>query len=408
MKSFSSYLTSRNIATFILVLFCIQYIPIESREGVSYLKLAVSALCPFVLLIYSAKVSKMMIMFLIYYATIVISALLHPDTLRWSTVFFLATFIVTYLAFYNLVVIEEVFSKKYFRKILEGLILAYTIVLIIQQCFIIIGIRTFPLINLVQFLDRGIGANSLSYEPSSVAIILSFAMLSLIRIIELDYGRKLSFREIYTESKWPTVGFLWCMLSMGSGSAFIGLGILLCYFIRPRYYVSAILLIVIAYFAIMYIDFVPLQRARDSFLAFFTLDNKAVSEADGSAAARIIPMVNTLTKLDLTSFEGWFGHGVDYGLSKGLFSDIVMVGNIADYGFFGFIILQTIVYMGMIRKIFSIETLLWLGLGMATLANVPINWGAMMMFTAVRYFQIKNENECLDNNSKLQHKATVG
>lgn len=38
--------------------------------------------------------------------------------------------------------------------------------------------------------------------------------------------------------------------------------------------------------------------------------------ADGSAAARIIPVVNTLTKLDLSSWEGWLGHGVDYGLSK--------------------------------------------------------------------------------------------
>ena len=191
------------------------------------------------------------------------------------------------------------------------------------------------------------------------------------------------------------------MFSMGSGSAFIGLGILLCYFIRPRYYLSAILLITVAYFTIMYIEFVPLQRARDSFLAFLTLDNKAVAQADGSAAARIIPIVNTLTKLDLTSIDGWFGHGVDYGLSKGLFSNIVMIGNIADYGFFSFLILQIIVYTSMIRKIFSIETLLWLGLGMATLANVPINWGAMMMFTTVRYFQIQKENGCFDNHSEL-------
>lgn len=309
--------------------------------------------------------------------------------------------IVTFLAFYNLVVSEHVFTKSYYHRLLEKLILAYTIVLVIQQCFIIVGIRTFPLINLVQFLDRGIGANSLTYEPSSAAIILSFAMLSLIRMIELDYGRKLSAKEIFTESKWPTLGFLWCMFSMGSGSAFIGLGILLCYFIRPRYYLSAILLITVAYFTIMYIEFVPLQRARDSFLAFLTLDNKAVAQADGSAAARIIPIVNTLTKLDLTSIDGWFGHGVDYGLSKGLFSNIVMIGNIADYGFFSFLILQIIVYTSMIRKIFSIETLLWLGLGMATLANVPINWGAMMMFTTVRYFQIQKENGCFDNHSEL-------
>lgn len=401
MKPLLSYITPRNIASFILVFFCIQYIPLESRASISYFKLAVSALCPFIILIYSPKVGKNMLLFLTYYTTVIIAAVMHPASLRWSTVIFLATFIVTFLAFYNLVVFEHVFTKSYYRRLLEKLIIAYTIVLIIQQCFIVVGIRTFPLINLVQILDRGIGANSLTYEPSSAATILSFAMLSLIRMIELDYGRKLSVKEILAESKWPTLGFLWCMLTMGSGSAFIGLGILLCYFIRPRYYISAILLIAIAYFTILYIEFVPLQRARDSFLAFLTLDNKAVAQADGSAAARIIPIVNTLTKLDLTSLEGWFGYGVDYGLSKGLFSNIVMVGNIADYGFFSFLILQIIVYTSMIRKIFSIETFLWLGLGMATLANIPINWGTMMMFAAVRYFQMQNKNGCLDNHSEL-------
>ena len=342
-----------------------------------------------------------MLLFLMYYVMVIIAAIMHPESLRWSTVIFMATFIVTFQAFYNLVVFEQAFTKSFYRRLLERLILAYAIVLLIQQFFIIIGIRTFPLINLVQFLDRGIGANSLTYEPSSAAIILSFAMLSLIRMIELDYGRKLLAKEIFVESKWPTLGFLWCMLSMGSGSAFIGLGILLCYFIRPRYYLSTALLIVVAYIAITYIEFVPLQRARDSFFAFLTLDNKTVAQADGSAAARIIPIVNTLTKLDLTSIDGWFGHGVDYGLSKGLFSNIVMIGNIADYGFFSFIIMQIIVYTSMIRKIFSVETLLWFGLGMATLANVPINWGAMMMFTAVRYFQIQKENGCLDYHSEL-------
>lgn len=401
MRTLLSNVSLRNIASFILVLFCIQYIPIESRDSVSYLKLLVSALCPFILLIYSPKIGRTMMLFLIYYVTIIIVAVMHPASLRWSTIIFMATFIVTYLAFYNLVFFENAFTKNYFRHLIERLIVAYTIVLVIQQCFIIVGIRTFPLINLVQFLDRGIGANSLSYEPSSTAIILSFAMLSLIRMIELDYGHKLSVKEIFFESKWPTLGFLWCMLSMGSGSAFIGLGILLCYFIRPQYYLSTILLLIVMYLAITNIDFVPLQRARDSFEAFLTFDNQVVSEADGSAAARIIPMVNTLTNLDLTSFQGWFGHGVDYGLSKGLFSNIVMVGNIADYGFFSFLILQVIVYTSMIKKLFSIETLLWLGLGMATLANVPINWGAMMMFTAVRYFQVQKEYGCINNHREL-------
>ena len=63
----SDLVIGRNIAAFLLVLFCVQYIPIESRDGVSYLKLAVSLLCPFILLKYSFKVSKAMVYFFAYY-----------------------------------------------------------------------------------------------------------------------------------------------------------------------------------------------------------------------------------------------------------------------------------------------------------------------------------------------------
>lgn len=379
----------RNIAAFILVLFCIQYIPIESRDGVSYLKLAVSAFCPFIWLLCSPKLSKAFVLFGIYYLLVLFAAVFHPFSLRWSTVLFLASFILVYVTFYNLVVVERAFSKEFFIRLLKGLIIAYFITLLIQQACLLAGIRYFPLINLVQYLDRGIGANSLSYEPSTVAVILSFIFLSLLRMYELDYGRRLTIGEMFKEAKWPTIGFLWVMTTMGSGTAFIGLGILILYFIRlsPAYIVSTILILALAIVVINFVDFKPLNRAVDSFAAFLTLDNDIIYETDTSAAARIIGIVNMLTKLDLSSLEGWFGHGVDYGLSEREYGDKYMVGNIADYGFLSFIIMQVIVYSCMIKRFFSLETLMWCGLGLLTLGNVPVSWGAMMIFTVVRHFQ---------------------
>ena len=44
--------TLRNYTVFLLILFCIQYIPIESRAGVSWLKVAAMALTGFLLLKY--------------------------------------------------------------------------------------------------------------------------------------------------------------------------------------------------------------------------------------------------------------------------------------------------------------------------------------------------------------------
>lgn len=391
MKNIRSYITLRNIAAFILILFCIQYIPIESRGGVSYVKLAVSMFCPFIFILYSPKINRATILLSLYYVLVVFTAIFHPDTLRWSTLLYLLTFLVTYLAFYNLIVEEHVFSADYFIKLLKGLILAYFITLLIQQAFIIIGIKYFPLINLAQVLNRGIGANSLSYEPSTAAMVLAFSFLSLLRMLELRYGRKLSIKEIFVEAKWSTIGFLWSMLTMGSGTAFIALGILLLYFIKRRYALTGIPLLIIFYVCIQYIDFEPLNRAVVSFESFLTLDNTSISRADGSAAARIVPLANFLTKLDLTTVDGWFGHGVDYSLSKGLFSDQIMIGGIADYGFLSFVILQILVYTCMIKKIFSLETLMWVGISLATLQNEPFRWGVMMLFTVVRFFQTQDQ-----------------
>ena len=58
MKPVLSYFTTQNIAAFILILFCIQYIPIESRDGISYLKLGVSLICPFIFIVKSPQISK--------------------------------------------------------------------------------------------------------------------------------------------------------------------------------------------------------------------------------------------------------------------------------------------------------------------------------------------------------------
>lgn len=376
----------RAITTFILVLFCIQYIPLESRDGVSYLKVVTSFLCIFLLLKYPPKIDKTVLLFGVYYCLVSLAAISHPDTLRWSTVLFLLSFIIVYVSYYSLLEYHDAFDLNYFKLIIERLIIAYFIVLVIQQCCLLIGVRYLPLINLVQYLDRGLGANSLTYEPSSAAIILSFAYMSLIRLNELEIGHKVSIKELFNMSKWASIGFIWCMITMGSASAFLGLGIISLYFISKRQLFPTITLIIAIILIFYYVDFTPLNRLKASIEATLTLDNSKVMAADGSAAARIVPIVNTITKLDLLSWDGWFGHGVDYGLSKWIFSDRVMIGGIADYGLLSFIVMQMVVYSCMIRKFFSIETLLWFILGMGTLANVPINWGAMMLFTGVKYF----------------------
>ncbi len=390
MKPLLSHFTTKNIACFILVLFCIQYIPIESRASISYLKLAVSALCPFIFITLTPKITKALFWCVLYYCLVVFAAIMHPASLRWSTVLFLCSFLLTYITYYNLIVAEKAFDSDFFIRILKGLILAYFATLVIQQIFIIIGITTFAPINLVQVLDRGIGANSLSYEPSTAARILTVLFLALLRMYELKYARSLSFQEIYKEAKWPTISFLWCMLTMGSGTAFIALGIISLYFIRRQYAFIVIPLLVVFYALIPYIDFEPLQRAYKTFNAFLTLDADIVRKADGSAASRVVPLVNTITSLDLMKWDTWFGHGVDYSLKDGMFSDTVLIGGIGDYGLLSFITMQILVFKCAITKFFSLETLIWIALFNMSLTNVPYTWGAIMIFTTSFFLKEKS------------------
>lgn len=387
----------RNFAAFLLILFCIQYIPIESREGVSYVKVGASALSLFALLMYSFKVTKTMMLFIIYYVLVFTAAVMHPENLRWSSVLYLVSFLIMYVAYYNLISIEKVFSADFFIKLLKGLLTAYFITIVIQQIFLIVGIKTFPLINLVQVLDRGIGANSLSYEPSTAARIMGVVFLALLRMFELKYNRVLSLQEMFNEAKWPVIGFIWSMLTMGSGTAFVFLGILMLYFFKKEYIMSLLPILLILSAFVSQIDFIPLTRALNGVESFLSMDTNLAIETDKSAAVRIAPLINTFTKLDLFDFSTWFGHGVDAGVGWNVAERIQnrVVGSIYEYGLLSFIVMQIIVYSCVIKSFFSLESLIWIFLFGMSFANIPYTWGAMMLFTTVRYFQVQNQKGTL-------------
>lgn len=387
--------TLRNYAALLLVLFSIQYIPIESRDGVSLVKVAASVSSLFVLMFFSLKVTKAMLLFIAYYLLVLIAAVSHPATLRWSSVIYLGSFLVLYTAYYNLINVEQVFSLNFFIRLLKGLIMAYFIVLVIQQVFLLAGFSTMPLLNLHDLLDRGIGANSLSYEPSSAARIMGVAFLCLLRMFEVKYGRILSVSEIYHEAKWPVIGFLWSMLTMGSGTAYVILFILLLYFIKRKYIATLIPSLVVLAVLINYIDFKPLNRAIDAVDSFLSMDTELAKETDTSAATRINPLVNTFTKLDLSDSSVWFGHGVDYGTLTPEHKNNRFVGGIDDYGFVSFIVMQIFIFSCVIKRFFSLETIFWIFIFGFAFSNIPYTWGAMMMLGAVRYFQTQQQNGLL-------------
>ncbi|MCH5327241.1 MAG: hypothetical protein J1E29_08590, partial [Duncaniella sp.] len=89
--------TLHNLTLFLLVLMCIQYIPIESRAGVSPVKVFVMSFMPFVLLSHF-RVNKALMWGAIYILWLFITgAIIHPATFRASTVLYAGMFVITFI-----------------------------------------------------------------------------------------------------------------------------------------------------------------------------------------------------------------------------------------------------------------------------------------------------------------------
>lgn len=382
--------TLRNFTVFVLILFCIQYIPIESRAGVSMLKIGVSFLCLFFLLMRPPFVSKALIMLAIYFIVVFVCVSFYPQTFRWSTMLYLLSYIIVYLYVYDSVVCREMIDYETFMKFIIGLMYAYVIVLIMQQMLIIVGVRSFPLLNLTQFLDRGIGANSLSYEPSSAARIMAVLYLALIRMEELKQNKRITIQHLWENYRWPTLSFLWTMVTMGSGTAMIALLLTSLYFINIKQIIVAMGVVLVLSLAVKYIEFKPLQRVSATISAVMTGDEDEVSKVDGSAASRIVPMINFF-KLDFFDLDTWLGRGIDYSSSQGRnFTEryqVAVLGNINEYGLISYVVLLVFIFTCVIYRVFSLETLFFLALFAGTLGNIAYAWGAMMVFTMVRHYQ---------------------
>lgn len=385
IEDIKSKFTLRNFAAFILVLFVIHYIPLESRDGVSMIKTAASFMCVYVFIVNGLYMTKALVCVIVYFMAIFSSAILHMESFRASTLLYLLSFLITFVTMYNLVHVKRVFSLPFFTKIVRTLILTLFIVLVVQQLFILLGITYFPLINLVQFVNRGIGANSLTMEPSVAGRMISVLMYAYMECISFREGRRFVLTDLLApEHRWVTIAYVWSVLTMGSGTAFVAAGILSLYFVNWRNSLVMIPFLVGLVYLGGEMGNDSFERAYNTAEATMTGDLDLVIETDGSAAARIGPLLYTIQNLDLTSSEHWFGQGIDaYGYRT--VTTRGFIGEIGSYGFLAYLLGLTLIFSCAIR-FFSIPTIMYfLGVGGMT-GNIAYGWGILMIFMCVRYF----------------------
>lgn len=401
-------------ATILLILYGIYYVPIDTFGMNAPIKMALTFSSIIVLLLYSFKASKAMIWAIIYLVFQYTVASFHPETFRWSTYIYSILLVLTFVSFYNLVWVERVFTIDHFIRICKWFMMAYFVVCIMQQTALLLGIKYLPVINLCTILNRNIGCQSLAVEPSHFARIMLVFYYAYVKCQEYKRNEgPFTLNELFCgEYKWVTIRFLWMMLTMGSGTAFLCLILFALYFVRKHNWYYVVPMLIVSYVLIQNSGIEALDRTTNTIEATATLDKETVQETDGSAAARIAPILNSL-QADYTKKETWLGYGIDYNKLQGGFQK--QTGTVFDdYGLL-FYILSLIFTFSCSYKFLSIATIfMFAGVTGRAGTNIQYAWELMMVLTCVRYFyenrynpEIYEDNEEDEENDYSNKESTL-
>lgn len=387
MIRLASLFTHRSLAIIYLVVMCTQILMIEGF-GVSPLEVFLMVLSPVIFMIKVPYITKVLGVGLCYMLVVFICATMQ-SYVRFSTIGYLFMFVVTFIMYCNLIY-DNAFSFEEYRELLRNFILAFFYCALLQQAFSSIGLRYIPFLNMMgQSYLSLTHFNTLTFEPSSSARILAFLFLGFLRMEECYLGHKPSMRYLWDSHKKVLLTFLYVMLFMGSGTAMIALILLSFYFLQKKYLVTVLPLLFVGYLLIMNLDYLPAKRMINTVNAAMTLDVDEMTLADNSAAVRINPLINTLTKTDLTSSETWFGKGtVSTKERNNWYSTIktAKMGNIDQYGLLSFVIGFILIYICCIPRLLSLETLLIFLLVGMTINNFSYIWGCYYILATTKYF----------------------
>ena len=129
-----------------------------------------------------------------------------------------------------------------------------------------------------------------------------------------------------------------------------------------------------------------LDRATSTIEATSTLDAYTVRKTDGSASARIVPVLNSLNA-DFTKFDTWFGKGIDAGLANKVKRTVF-----DDYGFIHYLLSLTLNF-ACAYNIWSLAPIfMFAGVGGGAGGNIQYAWALMMIMTCVKYFHDNRDN----------------
>lgn len=361
----------------------------EDRRN--YILIAAMGVSPLIIVLTPLITRNDAYIYLIIMLSIFCPLLNHPATMRWSTVLYGCMFYIYLIALCHLFVLSNI-SQGDIMKLLKCLLFAYAIVLIIQQLCVLLGL---PIFNVSNYsIKEPWKLNSLMSEPEHSGRMVGLLMYSYLTIKSITSGDE-SLVESWKSEKLLWGAFIWCMLTSLSAGAYLFLFIVLTRFMTSKNFLQMVFSLSAVFLAANFIiESVALERFIKFSSAVLTFDIYKMCQADLSAALRIVPSILCIQQIDLSTVDGWFGHGIDY-VSKFMSNYIsgVEIGytggglflTAVEYGFLVFIILVVVTFKLCYDKNNKVPTMLfWVFSVLFVGVNSQITWATITMLYIVK------------------------
>ena len=361
----------------------------EDRRN--YILIAAMGLSPLILVFTPSISGNDIKMYFIIMLSIFCPLLNHPESMRWSTVLYGCMFCLYFISLCHLLVFSNA-SQNDIMKVLKCLIFAYAIVLMIQQLCVLFGL---PIFNVSNYSIREPWKlNSLMSEPEHSGRMVGLLMYSYLTVKSIISGKE-SFAESWKSEKLLWCAFLWCMLTSLSAGAYLFLLIVLTKFMTSKNFLQITFILLVFFFiANFLIESVALERFIKFSSAALTFDINKMCQADLSAALRIVPSILCIQHIDLSTIDGWFGHGIDYvstfmsnyinGVETGYTGGGLFLTAV-EYGFLVFIVLAVITFRLCYDKNNKIPTIFfWVFSVLFVGMNSQITWSTITMLYIVK------------------------
>ncbi len=379
------------IVIFLLLVLAIYPAMLLNASKQNVLLLGLMALSPVVWFVCRFVVRRIDVpLLLMYFLMLALPCIFHPATVRWSTLIYTGMYVSFFIAYVKLLYCSDLTASSLMR-VLKVLLFAYAIVLLVQQICFFTGLPVFNAIN----IDTRPGAfprlNSIGPEPAWTARNVCLMMFIYILLYQHELSKELTLKNFWADNRWLCISFLYVILTCGSATGILFVILILFKFINVRSLLGVVVGVTLCVTVVnRFTTISSVERVMNLVPAVMTLDERAIMRADGSGASRIIPTIQALKYLSLTTVEGWVGHGVDSDIKMIRFPGIKANGGgfslWLNYGFlvqflFWWVVFSVCYIKGELCSLLFCVLILFGGITI----NIQILWFMLALFATYKY-----------------------